>query len=73
MAETAEQVQAKITAIRNARDSGVLLVRHGDTQTQFRSLAEMNSIIADLEGQLSTLQGKARRRVSYIRQNCKGL
>jgi hypothetical protein len=73
MAMTEAQLQARIDAIRSARDTGALIVRHGDTQTQFRSLIEMNQIIADLEGQLSTLQGKTRNRVSYIRQTCKGL
>lgn len=74
MAETAEQIQAKLTALRGARDTGALTVRHGDTQTTFRSLPEMNAIIADLESQLATVQGTApRKRVNYIRQKCKGL
>ena len=70
---TADEITAKLVAIRAARDSGVLLVRHGDTQTQFRTLKEMNAIIADLEGQLATIQGKTRQRVHYVRQDCKGL
>jgi hypothetical protein len=74
MADTAEQISAKLKAIRDARDTGALFVRHGDTQTTFRSVAEMNAIIADLESQLSTVQGTApRKRVGYIVQKCKGL
>jgi predicted transcriptional regulator len=68
------ELQARITAIRSARDSGALIVRHGDTSTQFRSLAEMNSILADLEKELADAQGTTRRRrVFYIEQRCKGL
>jgi hypothetical protein len=73
VALTAIQLTARIAAIRSARDSGALIVRHGDTSTQFRSLAEMNAIIADLEGQLAGLQGTRRKRVSYIQQDSKGL
>ena len=73
MADTAEVITKKLTAIRNARDSGVLLVRHGDTSTQFRNLEEMNSIIKDLEGQLVTANGSApRSRVRYVKQSTKG-
>lgn len=72
MALNAAQIQARIDSLRTARDSGVLIVRHGDTSTQFRSLEEMSAIIADLEGQLGTVNGTVRRsRVSYIRQNTK--
>lgn len=73
MALTASQIEARITAIQAARDSGALLVRHGDTSTQFRSLAEMDSIIADLEAQLDRANGVTRKRVRYIRQCSKGL
>jgi hypothetical protein len=74
MGDTAEQIQAKLTALRGARDTGALIVRHGDTQTTFRTLAEMNAIIADLESQLATVQGTTtKKRVGYIVQKCKGL
>ncbi|WP_027521756.1 phage head-tail joining protein [Bradyrhizobium sp. Ec3.3] len=74
MADTTEQIQAKLTAIRTARDTGALDVRHGDTRTIFRSLTEMNAIIKDLESQLSTVQGTApKKRIGYIVQKCKGL
>jgi hypothetical protein len=70
---TAQQIQARIEAIRAARDSGVLLVRHGDTSTQFRTLDEMNAIIASLQTQLDALNGQKRRRVHYVIQCGKGL
>lgn len=69
MALSPTELQARITAIRKARDSGVLILRHGDEMTQFRSLAEMDKIIADLEAELT---GRTRPRVSYVRQDSKG-
>ena len=73
MAETAEQIGLKLIAIKSARDTGVLIVRHGDTSTQFRSLEEMNSIIAILEGQLNEANGTPKRpRVRYVKQSTKG-
>jgi len=71
---TPEQIRERIAEIRAARDTGALMVRHGDTLTQFRSLDEMNRIIADLENQLAELEGKPRRkRIGYIIQRSKGL
>lgn len=73
MALTESQLEARITALRKARDTGALIVRHGDTSTQFRSLNEIEEILADLESQLATAQGTKKSRVKYIRQNDKGL
>jgi hypothetical protein len=68
------ELESRIREIRAARDSGVLIVGHGDTRTQFRSLAEMNAIIADLEKQLDEATSTTpRKRVSYLEQRCKGL
>lgn len=69
MALTAEQIAAQLDSLKKARNSGVLIVRHGDESTQFRSLAEMDKIIASLEGQLATTK---RKRVRYIQESCKG-
>jgi RNase P/RNase MRP subunit POP5 len=67
------EITARLTAIRKARDSGVLRVSHGDEETMFRSLAEMNSIIADLEAQLAAVSGTPKRkRFFYPRQSSKG-
>jgi hypothetical protein len=74
VALTVLQLQERIAAIRSARDSGVLIVRHGDTSSQFRSLEEMNAIIRELEKELDAAQDVSpRKRVSYIQQSCKGL
>ncbi len=72
MSLTATQIQARIDAIRKARDTGVLIVRHGDTSTQFRSLAEMDQIISSLQRELNGVNGTAKSRVNYIEQRTKG-
>ena len=66
------QIQSRIDALRKARDTGALIVRHGETSTQFRSLKEIDSILADLERQLATVQNTTRPRIRYIRQDTKG-
>ena len=72
MALTAGQIQLRLTEITKARDSGVLMVRHGDTSTQFRSLAEMNNTITTLQRQLDKVNGVKKSRVNYISQDTKG-
>lgn len=68
-------LQASLRALRMARDSGVLMVRHGDTTTQFRSLAEIGQIIAELERKTAILLNgrQSTRRPRYIYQTTKGL
>ena len=73
MALSQSELQARIAALRKARDSGVLMVRHGDELTQFRSLAEMNAILGELEAELAGMTGEAKPRVRYITQTGKGL
>lgn len=68
MTDTA-MTQARLAAIKKAMHSGVLTVRHGDTTTTFRSLAEMQAIIADLEKDLAG----PRTRLRYAYQSGKGL
>jgi len=46
-------VATRLAALKAARDSGVLTVRHGDTSTTFRSLDEIERIIAVLETQVN--------------------
>lgn len=73
MALPANEITARIAAIRKARDSGVFKVKHGEEETQFRSLAEMDSIIADLEAELAKASGAPKRqRIFYPRQPSKG-
>lgn len=66
-------ITTRLEALKKARDTGVLTVKHGETQTTFRSLAEIERIIAQLEGDLATVNGTARRRIRYMYQSGKGL
>jgi hypothetical protein len=75
MATTSADVatlQARLDQLQAARDSGVLLIVHGETRTEFRSLDQMNLIIADLKRQIDKLNGVKRSRVNYIEQRNKG-
>ncbi len=70
---TLAQLQAQLAAIEAAYASGVLVVRHGDTQTTFRSLKEMSEIIAKLKAEIAAANGTQRRGPRYIKQTGKGL
>ena len=52
---TADQLTARIETLKVARDSGVLTVKHGETQTTFRSLSEIRSAISAAEDELFRL------------------
>jgi hypothetical protein len=69
---TPDEINARLKTLYAMRDSGVLILRHGDTSTQFRSLSELLQMIGILEGQLNAASGKKRSRVSYISQPTKG-
>jgi hypothetical protein len=56
--------QAQIDALKRAIASGVLIVRHGDEQVTYRSLAEMRQALADMEGEVNPTTGPARRTVA---------
>lgn len=73
MADTPEQIAAYLANLKKARNTGVLTVKHGETLTTFRSLAEIEKIIASLEGDLATANGTAKKRVRYAYQSSKGL
>lgn len=72
MTELTEK-QARLTALKKARDTGVLTVNHGDTSTTFRSISEIERIIAALSNEIASLAGTSRRSARYIRQGGKGL
>lgn len=72
MAVTAVQLQGWIDALKSARASGALSVRHGDEMVTYRSLAEINSAIAANEQELSNLGGLKTVR-QYRVTTCKGL
>lgn len=64
---------AQLAALKTARNSGVLTVKHGETQTTYRSLAEIDRIISSLEAQIAADAGTKRSRVRYLHQAGKGL
>ena len=65
--------QARLDALKKARDSGALIVRHGDTSITYRSIDAINQTIRDLEREISDLAGTVRRGARYIYQPGKGL
>jgi hypothetical protein len=70
----ADDDATRLAALKRARDTGVLRVRHGDTSTTFRSLADINIIIQQLEGQAAVAAGGTpRTRLRYPIQTTKGL
>lgn len=72
MSESIEVLESRLAALRKAHASGVLLVRHGDTQLQYRSLAEIEQAINSILKQIAALQGRPRK-VGYVRQSGRGL
>jgi hypothetical protein len=46
--------QSQIDALKDAIATGVRTVRHGETETEYRSLAEMMAILAQMEAALAT-------------------
>jgi hypothetical protein len=72
MATTAAQLQAYVDALKAARGSGALSVRHGEEMVTFRSLSEINSAIAANEQELSTMGGMKTVR-GYRVTTCKNL
>lgn len=67
-------LELRLESLKKAYHSGVLTVRHGETTTTYRTLAEMESIIQSLESEISVLNGGERpRRIRYVRQLDKGL
>jgi hypothetical protein len=66
-------IQARIDELDTAIASGVLVIRHGNDQTTFRSLAEMERIRATLQSELRAANATPRRqRFHRIYQVSKG-
>jgi hypothetical protein len=58
--------------LKRARASGVLVVKHGDTTTTYRSIDEIAKAISEIEGDIAKATGRRRRRVRYVSQRSKG-
>ena len=63
-------INAQIATLKKARASGALIVRHGETSVQYRSLKEIDVIIGELE---DSLDETPKTRLKYLFQSGKGL
>lgn len=68
----AATITTRLEALKKARDTGVLTVKHGETLTTFRSLAEIERIIKQLESDLAAAGGSPRKRLRYAYQSGRG-
>ncbi|RWC29832.1 MAG: hypothetical protein EOS70_23375 [Mesorhizobium sp.] len=68
----AATITTRLEALKKARDTGVLTVKHGETLTTFRSLAEIEKIITSLEEDLAAANGTPKRRLRYAYQSGRG-
>lgn len=55
-------IETQIAQLRAAIATGVVETYYGDKRVRFRSLDEMKTILADLEGQVAAASGVNRRR-----------
>ncbi|RWO83159.1 MAG: hypothetical protein EOS18_06095 [Mesorhizobium sp.] len=62
--------QTQIDALKSAMASGVLTVRHGETTTTFRSLAEMQKQLSIMEADVAGTLTRPRRTVSAYGNGC---
>lgn len=67
-----EELRKQLAALKKARASGALIVRHGDTQVTYRSIAEIQAAIDAIIEEINAATGK-RRRPRYLRQDRRGL
>lgn len=66
-----DDLTAQLVALKKARASGALVVRHGDTSITYRSLAEIRDAIAAVQGEINKLNGVGRG-PNYVEQTGKG-
>lgn len=65
MADSLAAKQARLEALRKARDSGALTVMHNGESVTYRSLSEIERIISTLEGEIGTAAGTTPTRRTY--------
>ncbi|RWQ12352.1 phage head-tail joining protein [Mesorhizobium sp.] len=66
-------ITIRLEKLKALRDTGVRTVKHGETLVENRPLAEIEKIIGQLEKELATAAGTAKRRLRYMYQIGKGL
>lgn len=75
MSDTSDDLAAlnlSLAALKKARGSGVLVVRHGDTSVTYRSMDDINKAIAGVLSEIKALGGTGRK-PRYVVQHFKGL
>lgn len=65
MSRTATSVQAEIDALRGKLASGVLRVRHGETETVYATPEQMQKAIDSLQAELDGLAARPVRQVRW--------
>lgn len=55
--------------LKSAMRSGALSVRHGDKSVTYRSMSEMRAALDDLNDEIAELEGRKKRRITYVRQS----
>ena len=69
---TLTENQAALESLKDSRNSGVLIARHGDVSITYKTNADMQDAIRQLEIEISAQQGGTRRKIRYIYQPGKG-
>jgi len=73
MPDTIQSIQARIDALKAARDSGALSVRHGESMVTYRSTDDIMKAITAANSDLAALQGLPARVTNYKFVSRKGL
>ncbi len=69
---TLAQLETRRDALQKAIDSGVLSLREGDKQVNYRNISDMRGALADLERRITAANGEVETRGVYIRTGTKG-
>lgn len=59
-------LEAQKAKLKKAMRSGALSVQHGDKRVQYRSMAEMQAALDDINEEIADGSGKKRKRVFYV-------
>lgn len=59
--------QADLDALKAVKAKGVLTVEYTDQRVTYRSLAEIDSVIADMEAELGTSNRPKMRKIAFAR------
>jgi hypothetical protein len=60
------ELEAQRDTLRRAIRSGVLVVTHGEKSVKYRSMADLQAALSDVQNELGEITGARRRRVRYL-------